>query len=71
MRMGVSLNNSHQSCVLPQIGAGIYAVLAADAVVIGCYNFTLQLRSLPRYAETTSQGYCNAAQRFLICEDAS
>ena len=51
---------SHQSCICLQIGAGIYAVPTADAVATGevnCINYVVELRSLPRFAETISQGY--------------
>ena len=38
---------------------------------VNCYNvwFRLRLRSLPRFAETVRQWYCNAAQRPLVWED--
>ena len=52
----------------------VFAVHTADAVATGevnCYNVIVRLRSLPRFAETTRQGYCSAEQRPLACEDGS
>ena len=52
-------------CIHLNIGAGICAVLIAGAVANGeyiCYNFIVRLRSFPRFAETSSHGYCGAAR---------
>ena len=52
-----SYRDSHQSCIRLQIGAGICAVLTADAVATGevnFYNFIVQLRSLPQFVATIS-----------------
>ena len=57
-----------------QIGADICAVPTADAVATGEVNrnhFIVPLRSLPRFAETTSQGYSSAGPRPLAGEDAA
>ena len=51
--------DSLQSCIRLQIGAGICAVPAADAVVTGeviFYNCVVQLRLLPCFTETIGQG---------------
>jgi len=55
-----------------QIMADICAVPTADAVAIGevnWYTFLIRLRSLARFAETISQGYCSSAQWPLSCVD--
>ena len=49
-----------------QFRAGVCAVHMADAVATGeikSYNYIARLRSLPRFAETISQGVGLLAQR--------
>ena len=61
----------HQLCIRFQIGAATCAADTVDTGEVNCYHFTVRLRSLPRFAETISQGvlHCSAAQRPLVCED--
>jgi len=68
--VNVSLNwHSNQSCIRVQIGAGICAVLTADAIATGevnCHSFIVRLHSLPWFAETISHGYSRALRSLKI-----
>ena len=62
----------HKSCTRLQIETSTCAVLTAGAIATdeaNCYNVIVPLRSLPRFAETISQGYISTAQRLLACDD--
>ena len=58
------------SCTRFQFGAGVCAVVVVTGEV-NCHHFIVHLRSLQRFAETISQGYCSAVQRPLACKDGT
>ena len=62
----IRIHTNHQSIISLQNWASVCAVPTVDAVAtdeVNCYNCIVRLRSLPRFAETHSQGYNCAAQR--------
>ena len=75
MQMSHSLYwDVHQSCSHLQTGAGICSVPTADTVAtdkVSCNNFIVQVRSLPWFAEMTSQEYCSAVQWPMACKDVT